>query len=72
MKEACKNMFGSIGHLVEVVDYKHIRCLACKPYMDVKAYSAYHTACIRKHFIRHHDVSGLSCNIVSGREGART
>ncbi len=35
-------------------DYKHIQCKACQPPTLVKAYSAYHTACIRKHFLRHH------------------
>ncbi len=40
----------------QVVDYKHIRCLACSSPTVVKAYSAYHTACIRKHFLRHHQV----------------
>lgn len=36
-----------------MVDHKKINCLLCKH--PCTAYSAYHTDCVRKHFLRHHE-----------------
>ncbi|GIL62405.1 hypothetical protein Vafri_16629 [Volvox africanus] len=44
---------GHIVQMVEVVDHKKINCLLCNH--ACTAYSAYHTDCVRKHFLRHHE-----------------
>ncbi|GIM08940.1 hypothetical protein Vretimale_12846 [Volvox reticuliferus] len=44
---------GQIVQMVEVVDHKKINCLLCNH--ACTAYSAYHTDCVRKHFLRHHE-----------------
>ncbi|KAG2498246.1 hypothetical protein HYH03_003996 [Edaphochlamys debaryana] len=44
---------GAISGMVEVQDHKKILCLACGH--TCTAYSAYHTDCVRKHFLRHHE-----------------
>eukprot|EP00198_Chlamydomonas_reinhardtii_P006764 XP_001696100.1 predicted protein [Chlamydomonas reinhardtii] len=44
---------GTISDLVDVVDHKKILCRVCSH--ACTAYSAYHTDCVRKHFLRHHE-----------------
>ncbi|GFR52162.1 hypothetical protein Agub_g14693 [Astrephomene gubernaculifera] len=44
---------GAIAGMVEVADHKKIMCLVCNH--ACTAYSAYHTDCVRKHFLRHHE-----------------
>ncbi len=37
----------------QVIDHKKILCRVCSH--ACTAYSAYHTDCVRKHFLRHHE-----------------
>lgn len=54
MVKKCADLFDKqITEFFEVVDHKKICCLVCN--LQLTAYSAYHTDCLRKHFLRHHE-----------------
>ena len=58
MRTRCAALFDSaVSDLTDIIDHKKIACKACKHGAPpITAYTAYHLDCVRKHFLRHHEV----------------
>ncbi|MEW5316956.1 MAG: hypothetical protein WDW38_008293 [Sanguina aurantia] len=54
MTKKCNELFdGGIQNEFEILDHRKIKCRVCAHV--AATYSPYHTDCVRKHFLRHHE-----------------